>query len=55
MEDTPLKSGGIAERIRNGVAYSPTIGGGMGLVLTQSIRKNSALAALRRLSLSWAW
>ena len=44
-----LKSGGIAERIRNGVAYVTHDRRGEGLVLTQSIRKNSALAALRRL------
>ena len=49
VEDTPLKSGGIAERIRNGVAYVTHDRRGEGLVLTQSIRKNSALAALRRL------
>ena len=41
--------GGIAERIRNGVAYVTHDRRGEGLVLTQSIRKNSALAALRRL------
>lgn len=49
VENTPLKSGGIAERIRNGVAYVTHDRRGEGLVLTQSIRKNSALAALRRL------
>ena len=33
VENTPLKSGGIAERIRNGVAYVTTIGGGRGWCL----------------------
>ena len=55
MEGTALKSGGIAGRIRTGVAYVTHDRRGEGLVLTQSIRKNSSLAALRRLSTSLGW
>ena len=54
VEGAPL-SGGIAKRIRAGVAYVTHDRRGEGLVLTQSIRKNSALASLRRLASPVGW
>lgn len=49
VENTPLKAAELPSASAMAWPTSPTIGGGEGLVLTQSIRKNSALAALRRL------
>lgn len=45
-----LKSGGIRSRIRRGVGYVTHDRRGEGLVLHQSLRKNSALASLYRRS-----
>ena len=55
VENAVLKSGGIAERIRGGVAYVTHDRRGEGLVPHQSIRKNGSLAALERLSNSIGW
>lgn len=54
MEGAPLK-GDISKRIRSGVAYVTNDRRGDGLVLTQSIRKNSALASLYRLCTPVGW
>jgi len=54
-EGVPLKNGGIAGRIRSGVAYVTHDRRGEGLVLTQPIRKNGSLAALERLSSPIGW
>ena len=54
VEGKPLK-GSIAKRIQSGVAYVTHDRRGEGLVLTQSIRKNGALASLRRLSTPVGW
>lgn len=45
-----LKSGGIKARIRKGVAYVTHDRRGEGLIFTQSIRRNSAIASLYRRS-----
>jgi len=45
-----LKSGGIRRRIRRGVGYVTHDRRGEGLVLNESVRKNSALASLYRRS-----
>ena len=55
VDGTALKSGGIAGRIRSGVAYVTHDRRGEGLVLTQSIRKNSSLASLRHLCTPVGW
>ena len=54
VEGKPL-TGSIARRIQSGVAYVTHDRRGEGLVLTQSIRKNGALASLRRLSAPVGW
>ncbi len=54
VDGQPL-TGNIEKRIRSGVAYVTHDRRGEGLVLTQSIRKNSALAALQRLASPTGW
>jgi len=50
-----LKSKGISARIQNHLAYVTDDRRGEGLVMTLSLRKNCALAALRRLSSRLGW
>lgn len=55
VEGRPLKNTGIAGRIQDGLAYVTDDRRGEGLVLTQSIRKNGALASLPHLSSKLGW
>lgn len=54
VDGKPL-TGDIGKRIRGGVAYVTHDRRGDGLVLTQSIRKNGALASLHRLCTPMGW